>query len=47
MYIAYNNLLSVQNIFNIYASGISFWPFYHVEHNDAIGIQNGAHMKEI
>ena len=47
MYIAYSNLLSVQNIFNIYASGISFWPFYHVEHNGAISIQNGARMKEI
>ena len=47
MYIVYSNLLSVQNIFKIYASGILFWPSHHVEHNGAIGIQNGTSMNEI
>jgi len=47
MYIAYSNLLSVQNIFKIYASEISFWPSHHVEHNGTIGIQNETSMNEI
>ena len=47
MYITYINLLLVQNIFKIYASGISFWPSHHEEHNGAIGIQNGTRINEI
>ena len=45
--ITYSNLLPVENIIKIYASGIYFWPSYHVEHNGAIGIQNRARTKEI
>ena len=47
MYIVYSNLLSVQNIFKIYATEILFWPSHHVEHNGAIGIQNETRMDEI
>ena len=47
MCIANNNLLPAQNVLKIYASEIKSCTSHHVEHNAAIGIQIGYHMKEI
>ena len=47
MCIANSNLLPAQNVLKIYASEIKSCTSHHVEHNAAIGIQIGYHMKEI